>query len=315
MFNLRKGTGGSQRIPFNFTLFLLRHCEFIRTICHTIFIGGVVLLGLIMFHAYHNISAMDDWYTELSAHIEESTEYSRRTIISTNYQLMQNHAKSLRDAIDDRIAKEYGNDKTRLYNDLTQYYETNSLDNPLFKIFGEEGYGYINKWFPLRDDVHVIVTDRSHILFASSRSETMRQVGEISPLLFNFTEDQMLSVCPRTGKLTAIDPNEMAKDPLGFQDKYVINVAYIYDHEDIFGVRDVYPDGTLTGNNKLAIILEYKPFSARALQAEKMLMENMESTKDYQFAKTLSVDLTWTAVVLLVIVIAYLVYSKLPPEY
>ena len=313
MFNLRKGTGKSD-IPSNFTLFLLRHCECIRAICHTIFIGGVVLLGFIMFHAYQNISAMDAWYTELSARIEESTEYRRRTIISTNYQLMQNHAKSLRDAIDERIAKEYGNDKTRLYHDLTQYYETNSLDNPLFKIFGEEGYGYINKWFPLRNDVHVIVTDRSRILFASSRKETMRQVNEISPLLFNFTENQMLSVCPRTGKLTAINPNEMAKDPLGFQDKYVINVAYIYDHEDIFGIRDVYPDGSLTGNNKLAIILEYNPFSASALQAEKMLTENMETTKDYQFAKTLSVNLTWTAVVLLVMVIAYLVYSKLPPE-
>ena len=45
-----------------------------------------------------------------------------------------------------------------------------------------------------------------------------------------------------------------------------------------------------------------------------MLTENMETTKDYQFAKTLSVNLTWTAVVLLVMVIAYLVYSKLPPE-
>ena len=314
MFNLKKGTDGVHRTPSNFTLFLLRHCECIRAICHTIFIGGVVLLGFIMFNAYQNISAMDDWYTELSARIEESTEYSRRTIISTNYQLMQNHAKSLRDAIDDRIAKEYGNDKTKLYHDLTQYYETNSLDNPLFKIFGEEGYGYINKWFPLRNDVHVIVTDRSRILFASSRKETMRQVAEISPLLFNFTENQMLSVCPHTGKLTAIDPKEMAKDPLRFQNEYVINVAYIYDHEDIFGIRDVYPDGSLTGNNKLAIILEYKPFSASALQAEKMLTENMETTKDYQFAKTLSVNLTWTAVVLLVMVIAYLVYSKLPPE-
>lgn len=314
MVNLRKGTAGVHRTPSNFTLFLLRHCECIRAVCHTIFIGGVVLLGFIMFYAYQNISAMDDWYTELSARIEESTEYRRRTIISTNYQLMQNHAESLRDAIDERIAKEYGNDKTRLYHDLTQYYETNSLDNPLFEIFGEEGYGYINKWFPLRNDVHVIVTDRSRILFASSRKETMRQVNEISPLLFNSTENQMLSVCPRTGKLTAINPNEMAKDPLGFQDKHVINVAYIYDHEDIFGIRDVYPDGSLTGNNKLAIILEYNPFSASALQAEKLLTENMETTKDYQFAKTLSVNLTWTAVVLLVMVVAYLVYSKLPPE-
>lgn len=312
MFGFNKSSQPSE--PSKLTCFLLRHCEFIRTLCHSVFIGGVVLLGLIMFHAYHNITAMDEWYAELRTHIEETTEYTRRTILSTNYQLMQNHAKSLRDVIGDRINAEYGDDKQRLYTDFTQYYETNSLDNPLFKIVGEEGYGYINKWFPLRDDVHVIVTDRSRILFASSRSEQLRKFGNIPEILFNFSESQMLSLNPDTGTLEAVDPAEMAKDPLKYQDKYVVNVAYIYDHEDIFGIRDVYPDGSLTNNNKLAVILESKPFSARALQAEKMINDNLKTTKDYQFAKTLSVNICWSGVVILIILLAYLVYLKLPPE-
>ena len=100
-------------------------------------------------------------------------------------------------------------------------------------------------------------------MFTSNIAEPFRQQETVPSLIFNFPYNEVLS-CKGDDpeSLSSMPIEDLSKDINRLEQLVLIAPSYIYEHKDLLGVGDVYPDGTPIDNDKLAVVIAFKPITS-----------------------------------------------------
>ena len=238
-----------------------RVLDVVKWIC----IVSVMLTGLTLLSMSKDMKARESMYSNVKQGLYHFSEEVRHSWIQGSYRTAELHSRVLRNRLISRIAKEYEHDKDRLRHDLTTYVSTNDMQNPLFKIFSDEAFTYERAWMSNTESYRIIITDRRNVLFSTYAREPLRNLkGAVPDIIFSKPYDKLIIFNEEDYTLQDIYISELANTIDEFNHIKVLAPSYIYEHEDLLGVRDVYPDGSPAVNYKLAVIIAYEPLSDKS---------------------------------------------------
>lgn len=208
---------------------------------------------------YATVNAWDELHGSIRKDLTRINVEYRNSLVVNKYEIMSIHAQALRDTIASKIETTYAGKRTDLQYDIESYIDKNDRENKLFHIFNDCSYEYINRWFSNYQDVRVIIANHNDFMFTSTMSEPMR-LSAVPSVVFDRK--------PRTG-LVLTSKGEVSAHSFDYivqnmdidKDMEVLAVSYIYDHDDVLGVRDVLPNGEPSKNSKLAIMIAYQPIT------------------------------------------------------
>lgn len=235
----------------------------IERVCRFTCVMSLIMAVLTIFHISSTLKSTEyNYYTMQSSINLIGNEY-RSNLVEDAYKRAELHSKALRDNITNSIEREYQGNTTKLAEDLHSYLSKNDINNTLYKIFHKEVYDYVDHWFQHRIDVRIIIADKRKILFTSNIAEPFRQQETVPSLIFNFPYNEVLS-CKGDDpeSLSSLPIEDLSKDINRLEHLVLIAPSYIYEHKDLLGVGDVYPDGTPIDNDKLAVVIAFKPITS-----------------------------------------------------
>ena len=210
---------------------------------------GTALLSLIV--TYATISGWSELHSSIRQDLSRINLEYRNSLVVNRYEIMSIHTKSLRDIIAEEIESTYAGKHDELRRDIETYIEKNDTSNKLFHIFNDSSYAYIRKWFSTYPNVRVIIASREDFMFTSTMVEPMR-MGSVPTVVFEQPPKTVL-VLNKDANVTAQGFDYIVNNLELDKSMEVLAVSYIYEHDDILGVRDVLPNGTSSKNSKLAV--------------------------------------------------------------
>lgn len=244
---------------------------------------GMVCLVLSLFVVFgmrKDIGATSETYSAMQNSINMIGNEYRSTLVIDGYKRAELHSKALRDKITKTIEQRYAGNIEGLRGDLQGYIAQNDINNGLYKIFHEEVYSYVDHWFKDRIDVRVIVADKRKILFSSTVTEPFRRQERVPALIFNYPNNEVLScVGDDPDTLKSLEIEDLIKDHSRLESLVLIAPSYIYEHKDLLGVGDVYPDGTPIENDKLAVVIAFKPITKTHISVMHNISAELENNK------------------------------------
>lgn len=276
----------------------------IRRVSINIFYLSIIITVLVMVKIQADISASSEVYNKLTNEIVSTNSYYRKVVLLDTYNNNDIHSKALRDYISKEINKEYNNDIESLHKDMETYLTDNSLDNRLYKVIHKASYDYMSHWFPDRTDIRAIVIMRDKVLFSTKIDDPIRIPGKIDPVLFNKPVNTVLCMERNTGHIKAVNTQEIPEYTNKLAGLSLLSAHYIYDKYDIFGVPDVYPDGSPVNNSKLAVIIAFTPTDSNILQMLQTFDTNIQEAKDYQSYMNLSYNLVYTCILFVIMAVS-----------
>lgn len=248
-----------RKIPYTImSKFNIEHKSMLTAVqgCCTIALASALFT---LVTTYATVTAWDELHGSIRKDLTRINVEYRNSLVVTKYEIMSIHAQALRDTIASKIEKTYTGKRTDLQYDIETYIDNNDKENKLLHIFNDCSYEYINRWFANYPDVRVIIANRDNFMFTSTLKEPMR-VGAVPGVVFDRTPRTGL-VLTNKGEVSAHSFDYIVQNMDVDKNMEVLAVSYIYDHDDVLGVRDVLPNGEPSKNSKLAIMLAYQPIS------------------------------------------------------
>ena len=231
-------------------------------ILRTVQVACLVSVGvsaLVLFYTSATLNGWNEMHEEISKDLSKINNQYRQTLVNDRYEIMGIHSRSLRDHITDQIEKEYKGKHDILKHDLETYITNNDMNNRLFQIFNDCSFEYLDKWFENRADIRVLIMSRDHVMFSSQMNEPIRVKNtNIPDIVFDRPQYTVLMVDSEgaiKSEYVSIIVNHLSEH----QESYMLAPSYIYEHEDLLGIRDVLPNGERAKNGKLAVVIAYKP--------------------------------------------------------
>lgn len=254
-----------------------RVIDVVKWIC----IASIMLTGLTLLNMSKDMRAREATYSNVKEGLYHISGEVRHSWVQEGYRDAEHHSRVLRARLITRIADTYKNDKDKLRHDLTTYVSTNDMQNPLFKIFSDEAFTYERAWMSNTENYRIIITDRQNVLFSTYAREPLRNLKDTVPdIIFNKPYDKLIIFDEEKYTLQDIYIGELADQIDEFNHVKVLAPSYIYEHEDLLGVRDVYPDGTPAVNYKLAVIIAYEPLSDKSYSILSHMNAVIKASKD-----------------------------------
>lgn len=307
--------GKLQEIWYNISYYIREYRSLILKSSAVLCIISLIFGVSILFNVSRDISAYNNTFMKLEKDLRILSESYRNMILRDSVTVAEIHSRALRDIISEKIKFNYQGSKHKFKQDLDDYLATNNIENTLYLTFTEESYNYLNRWFPNRKDVRIIITDRSHILFTSEFHDPIRKNRVFPMTIFDKTDDNILTIDDTSGVISEQIFDLFAQKTTDLKKITLLSPSYIYDHEDILGVKDAYPDGTSTDNSKLAIIVAYKPLNQTSVLVFKSMDEELQKNMEYQYAEVISDGVVHFAIAMLSVLFFGSVWylgSKLP---
>ena len=256
------------------------HRDTVGVWCGRIGMVCLVFALFVVFGMRKDIGATSETYSAMQNSINMIGNEYRSTLVIDGYKRAELHSKALRDKITKTIEQKYAGDMEALRSDLQSYIAQNDINNGLYKIFHEEVFNYVDHWFKDRIDVRVIVADKRKILFSSTVTEPFRRQDRVPSLIFNYPNNEVLSCMGDDPEsLKSLEIEELIKDHDRLESLVLIAPSYIYEHKDLLGVGDVYPDGTPIDNDKLAVVIAFKPITRTHISVMHNISTELENNK------------------------------------
>lgn len=231
-------------------------------ILRTVQVACLVAVGisaLVLFYTSATLNGWNEMHKEISKDLTRINTQYRQTLVNDRYEIMGIHSRALRDRITEEIEKEYQGKHSDLKHDLETYITKNDNNNRLFQIFNDCSFEYLDKWFENRSDIRVIIMSRDHIMFSSQIKEPVRVKNQQIPDIVFERPEHMVLLVDSEGSIMAEYVSILVNHLADHQNSYMLAPSYIYEHEDLLGIRDVLPNGERAKNGKLAVVLAYKP--------------------------------------------------------
>lgn len=240
----------------------------------------LIMALFVVFGMRKDIGATSDTYAAMQKSINMIGNEYRSTLVIDGYKRAELHSRALRDKITKTIEHKYAGNMDALRSDLQGYIAQNDINNGLYKIFHEEVFSYVDHWFKDRIDVRVIVADKRKILFSSTVTEPFRRQERVPAMIFNYPTNEVLSCMGDDPEsLKSLEIEELIKDHDRIENLVLIAPSYIYEHKDLLGVGDVYPDGTPIDNDKLAVVIAFKPITKTHISVMHNISTELENNK------------------------------------
>lgn len=270
-----------------------RVLDVVKWIC----IASILLTGLTLLSMSKDMKARESTYSSLKQGLQYGTEKLRHSTISETYSNVHKDSLMLRDKLRFRIAEVYKDKRDALSTDLTTYVSTNDMQNPLFRIFSDESFTYERALMANTNDCRIIITDRRNVLFSTFASEPLRKVGSSAlDVIFSKPQDKYVVFDEKKDLVTLMYIDELAENLREFPHLKVLAPNFIHEHEDLLGVRDVYPDGSPANNYKLAVIIAYDPIKSETYSTLTDLAKLVKASKDEEQWLIIKQGSTWIAV-------------------
>lgn len=270
-----------------------RVVEAMKILC----VGCTLLAGLTLINMSKDMVDREAMYSNVKQGLYAISDKYRHAVVQDGYRTAELHSRVLRNLITTRIQTEYAGDTDKLRNDLTTYVTTNDMQNPLFRIFSEEAFNYERAWVASDAGFRIIVTDRRNVLFSTYAKEPLRNNENAMPdIIFTKPHGKMLIFNEETKELKAVYTGILAEKIDKLHHIRVLAPSYIFEHEDLLGVRDVYPDGTPAVNYKLAVIVAYEPLNDKSTTILKNMDTVIQASKDEDQWIIIRDGTFWTAV-------------------
>lgn len=256
---------------------------------------------LTSFNVVRDLNSTSNNYQQVQQSIATIGQEYRTTLVVDGYKRAELHSIALRDRITKTIERTYSNNKEKLEEDLHSYISKNDINNTLYKIFSDEVFEYVDHWFQHRIDVRVIIADRRKILFSSATDEPFRTPSRVPELVFNYPHGEYLScIGDDPDTLVSLTVSELVTDIDRLENLTLIAPSYIYEHKDLLGVGDVYPDGTLIDNDKLAVVVAFKPITTDHVTVIRHIQRELSNNKIKGYSTIFNEGLTTLGLWLLV---------------
>lgn len=254
-----------------------RVSEVIKAIC----IISILCAGINLVDMSQEMKNREEGYANVKLSVHNIADKYRHSVIQDGYRTAELHSRVLRNLITTRIEKEYKGKEDQLKHDLTTYVSMNDMKNPLFRIFSEEAFNYERAWVSSDTGSRIIITDRRNVLFSTYAKEPLRNPEKMVPeIIFTKQYGKLLLFNEDTRELTSEYTASVASHADQLGNCKVLAPSYIFEHEDLLGVRDVYPDGTPVVNYKIAVIVAYNPITDNAMSIMKNINSVLETSKD-----------------------------------
>lgn len=274
-----------------------------------VFVCCLLMSVLTLVNTTRDISMCTDMYTRLQRDFSTLSKQYRTIFVQDGYEVAQLHAIALKDQISGTIELEYHGDYDRLKKDLSTYRDSNDVNNPLYKIFNEVSFAYIDHWFPQRHDVRIVICDRNSVLFSTREHEPLKNEVANNPILFDRPNNMVVVKSSLGDPCYAGSLSSVSADVDKLDMVELIASSYIYEHKDLLGTPDVMPNGDSSNNYKLAILVVYKPVDTNSMYILKKVDSEVRDSMTSNYAGVISLGLRtfiiWFALTLLFGCIAF----------
>ena len=254
-------------------------------ILRTVQVACLVAVGvsaLVLFHTSATLTGWNDLHSAISKDLTILNAKNRQTLVTERYDHMLLHSTQLRNDISNAIKAEYKGNMELLRHDLETYISKNDNNNKLFHIFNDMSYTYLNNMFKRHNDVRVLILSRDNVMFTSQVKEPIRVTNKTIPEVVFERPLHTVLIVDGDGIIRSEYVSIIANHIDEHTDTYMLAPSYIYDHEDMLGIRDVLPNGDLAKNGKLAVVFAYKPVNDSSMH---MLHEIKETVNKHVNSK------------------------------
>lgn len=254
-----------------------------------LFLWTSVLCLIQLFYLRQDLEVCNKKNQEVYNDVQGTSSYYVNALLYSGYMNAVQHAESLRDDLVRTITLQYNGDMRMLKSDLNTYFSANNVNNTLYQIIANTAYKYEDRWFQHRKDINILVVSHKGVLFSTDRNNVIRRATGVEELFtWDFTNVLTMNLQGDSRDIQVIKSKHLGNDINSLNEKIFIAPAYIYEREDIFGISNIYPNGTMNNNDQLVVLVTYQPWLNDNFSMVRNYNEKIQKNVEAQYISVLS---------------------------
>lgn len=254
-----------------------------------LFLGTSVLCLIQLFYLRQDLEVCNKKNQEVYNDVQGASSYYVNALLYSGYMNAVQHAESLRDDLVRTITLQYNGDMRMLKSDLNTYFSANNVNNTLYQIIANTAYKYEDHWFQHRKDINILVVSHKGVLFSTDRNNVIRRATGVEELFtWDSTNVLTMNLQGDSRDIQVIQSKHLGNDINSLNEKIFIAPAYIYEREDIFGISNIYPNGTINNNDQLVVLVTYQPWLNDNFSMVRNYNEKIQKNVEEQYISVLS---------------------------
>lgn len=254
-----------------------------------LFLWTSVLCLIQLFYLRQDLEVCNKKNQEVYNDVQGASSYYVNALLYSGYMNAVQHAESLRDDLVRTITLQYNGDMRMLKSDLNTYFSANNVNNTLYQIIANTAYKYEDRWFQHRKDINILVVSHKGVLFSTDRNNVIRRATGVEELFtWDFTNVLTMNLQGDSRDIQVIKSKQLGNDINSLNEKIFIAPAYIYEREDIFGISNIYPNGTMNNNDQLVVLVTYQPWLNDNFSMVRNYNEKIQKNVEAQYISVLS---------------------------
>lgn len=254
-----------------------------------LFLWTSVLCLIQLFYLRQDLEVCNKKNQEVYNDVQGASSYYVNALLYSGYMNAVQHAESLRDDLVRTITLQYNGDMRMLKSDLNTYFSANNVNNTLYQIIANTAYKYEDRWFQHRKDINILVVSHKGVLFSTDRNNVIRRATGVEELFtWDSTNVLTMNLQGDSRDIQVIKSKHLGNDINSLNGKIFIAPAYIYEREDIFGISNIYPNGTMNNNDQLVVLVTYQPWLNDNFSMVRNYNEKIQKNVEEQYISVLS---------------------------
>lgn len=254
-----------------------------------LFLWTSVLCLIQLFYLRQDLEVCNKKNQEVYNDVQGASSYYVNALLYSGYMNAVQHAESLRDDLVRTITLQYNGDMRMLKSDLNTYFSANNVNNTLYQIIANTAYKYEDRWFQHRKDINILVVSHKGVLFSTDRNNVIRRATGVEELFtWDSTNVLTMNLQGDSRDIQVIQSKHLGNDINSLNEKIFIAPAYIYEREDIFGISNIYPIGTMNNNDQLVVLVTYQPWLNDNFSMVRNYNEKIQKNVEEQYISVLS---------------------------
>lgn len=254
-----------------------------------LFLWTSVLCLIQLFYLRQDLEVCNKKNQEVYNDVQGASSYYVNALLYSGYMNAVQHAESLRDDLVRTITLQYNGDMRMLKSDLNTYFSANNVNNTLYQIIANTAYKYEDLWFQHRKDINILVVSHKGVLFSTDRNNVIRRATGVEELFtWDSTNVLTMNLQGDSRNIQVINSKHLGNDINSLNEKIFIAPAYIYEREDIFGISNIYPNGTMNNNDQLVVLVTYQPWLNDNFSMVRNYNEKIQKNVEEQYISVLS---------------------------
>lgn len=254
-----------------------------------LFLWTSVLCLIQLFYLRQDLEVCNKKNQEVYNDVQGASSYYVNALLYSGYMNAVQHAENLRDDLVRTITLQYNGDMRMLKSDLNTYFSANNVNNTLYQIIANTAYKYEDHWFQHRKDINILVVSHKGVLFSTDRNNVIRRDTGVEELFtWDSTNVLTMNLQGDSRDIQVINSKHLGNDINSLNEKIFIAPAYIYEREDIFGISNIYPNGTMNNNDQLVVLVTYQPWLNDNFSMVRNYNEKIQKNVEEQYISVLS---------------------------